>query len=193
MNQHNHILLLDNFDSFTYNLVHYIESISDFTVDVFRNNEISIEKVNDYEIIILSPGPGLPKDAGITKQLIETYAPHKKILGVCLGMQAIGEVFGGKLKNLEKVYHGISTPIKVIDKDNLLFNNLPEQFNVGRYHSWVIDKNCFPADLSITSIDENNEPMSLKHNEVQVYGVQFHPESILTEHGKTILRNFLAS
>jgi len=193
MNQHNHILLIDNFDSFTYNLVHYIESISDFTVDVFRNNEISIEKVNDYEIIILSPGPGLPKDAGITKQLIETYAPHKKILGVCLGMQAIGEVFGGKLKNLEKVYHGISTPIKVIDKDNLLFNNLPEQLNVGRYHSWVIDKNCFPADLSITSIDENNEPMSLKHNEVQVYGVQFHPESILTEHGKTILRNFLAS
>lgn len=193
MNQHNHILLLDNFDSFTYNLVHYIESISDFTVDVFRNNEISIEKVNDYEIIILSPGPGLPKDAGITKQLIETYAPHKKILGVCLGMQAIGEVFGGKLKNLEKVYHGISTPIKVIDKDNLLFNNLTEQLNVGRYHSWVIDKNCFPADLSITSIDENNEPMSLKHNKFQVYGVQFHPESILTEHGKTILRNFLAS
>lgn len=193
MNQHNHILLLDNFDSFTYNLVHYIESISDFTVDVFRNNEISIEKVNDYEIIILSPGPGLPKDAGITKQLIETYAPHKKILGVCLGMQAIGEVFGGKLKNLEKVYHGISTPIKVIDKDNLLFNNLPEQLNVGRYHSWVIDKNCFPTVLSITSIDENNEPMSLKHNEFQVYGVQFHPESILTEHGKTILRNFLAS
>lgn len=193
MNQHNHILLLDNFDSFTYNLVHYIESIPDFTVDVFRNNEISIEKVNDYEIIILSPGPGLPTDAGITKQLIETYAPHKKILGVCLGMQAIGEVFGGKLKNLEKVYHGISTPIKVIDKDNLLFNNLPEQLNVGRYHSWVIDKNCFPADLSITSIDENNEPMSLKHNKFQVYGVQFHPESILTEHGKTMLRNFLTS
>ncbi|MBX2958661.1 MAG: aminodeoxychorismate/anthranilate synthase component II [Flavobacteriales bacterium] len=193
MNQHNHILLLDNFDSFTYNLVHYIESISDFTVDVFRNNEISIEKVNDYEIIILSPGPGLPKDAGITKQLIETYAPHKKILGVCLGMQAIGEVFGGKLKNLEKVYHGISTPIKVIDKDNLLFNNLTEQLNVGRYHSWVIDKNCFPADLSITSIDENNEPMSLKHNKFQVYGVQFHPESILTDQGKEILRNFLTS
>lgn len=192
MNRHNHILLLDNFDSFTYNLVHYIESISDFTVDVFRNNEISIEKVNDYEIIILSPGPGLPKDAGILKQVIERYASSKKILGVCLGMQAIGEIFGGKLKNLDTVYHGIATPIKILEKDGLIFNNLPKELYVGRYHSWVVDKEDFPTDLIITSIDENGEPMSLRHKKYCVFGVQFHPESILTEHGKEILANFLA-
>jgi anthranilate synthase component 2 len=192
MSKQNHILLIDNYDSFTYNLVHYIEAISEFNVDVVRNNEIDLQQVGDYDTIILSPGPGLPKDAGILKQLIETYAPHKKILGVCLGMQAIGEVFGGKLKNLEKVYHGVSAPIKVIEKDDLLFKNLPEQLSVGRYHSWVIDKINFPDDLTITSIDENDEPMSLKHKKHQVYGVQFHPESILTEHGKSILANFLA-
>lgn len=188
----NHILLIDNYDSFTYNLVHYIEAISDYSVDVFRNNEISIEKVNDYEIIILSPGPGLPKDAGILKQVIERYASSKKILGVCLGMQAIGEVFGGKLKNLDTVYHGIATPIKILEKDGLIFNNLPTELHVGRYHSWVVDKEDFPTDLIITSIDGNGEPMSLQHKKYCVFGVQFHPESILTEHGKEILANFLA-
>lgn len=188
----NHILLIDNYDSFTYNLVHYIEAISDYSVDVFRNNEISIEKVNDYEIIILSPGPGLPKDAGILKQVIERYASSKKILGVCLGMQAIGEVFGGKLKNLDTVYHGIATPIKILEKDSLIFNNLPTELHVGRYHSWVVDKEDFPTDLIITSIDKNGEPMSLQHKKYSLFGVQFHPESILTEHGKEILANFLA-
>jgi len=192
MNTSNRILVIDNYDSFTYNLVHYIEAISEFTVDVVRNNEIELQQVKNYDTIILSPGPGLPKDAGISKQLIETYAAHKKILGVCLGMQAIGEVFGGELKNLEKVYHGVSSSIKVIEKDDLLFKNLPEQLNVGRYHSWMIDKINLPNDLTITSIDENGEPMSLKHKKHQVYGVQFHPESILTEHGKSILGNFLA-
>lgn len=192
MGTQNHILLIDNYDSFTYNLVHYIEAISDYSVDVFRNNEISIEKVNDYEIIILSPGPGLPKDAGILKQVIERYASSKKILGVCLGMQAIGEIFGGKLKNLDTVYHGIATPIKILEKDGLIFNNLPTELHVGRYHSWVVDKEDFPTDLIITSIDGNGEPMSLRHKKYCVFGVQFHPESILTEHGKEILANFLA-
>ncbi len=192
MGKQNHILLIDNYDSFTYNLVHYIEAISDYSVDVFRNNEISIEKVNDYEIIILSPGPGLPVDAGILKQVIERYASSKKILGVCLGMQAIGEVFGGKLKNLDTVYHGIATPIKILEKDGLIFNNLPTEMHVGRYHSWVVDKEDFPTDLIITSIDGNGEPMSLQHKKYCVFGVQFHPESILTEHGKEILANFLA-
>lgn len=192
MSKQNHILLIDNYDSFTYNLVHYIEAISDYTVDVFRNNEILLEKVNDYEIIILSPGPGLPKDAGILKQVIEMYASSKKILGVCLGMQAIGEVFGGKLKNLDTVYHGISTPIKVLEENSLIFRNLPTELHVGRYHSWVVDKENFPTDLVITSVDENEEPMSLRHKKHSVFGVQFHPESILTEHGKEILTNFLA-
>lgn len=192
MGKQNHILLIDNYDSFTYNLVHYIEAISDYSVDVFRNNEISIEKVNEYEIIILSPGPGLPKDAGILKQVIERYASSKKILGVCLGMQAIGEVFGGKLKNLDTVYHGIATPIKILEKDGLIFNNLPKELYVGRYHSWVVDKEDFPTDLIITSIDGNGEPMSLRHKKYSVFGVQFHPESILTKHGKEILANFLA-
>jgi anthranilate synthase component 2 len=192
MGKQNHILLIDNYDSFTYNLVHYIEAISDYSVDVFRNNEISIEKVNDYEIIILSPGPGLPVDAGILKQVIEGYASSKKILGVCLGMQAIGEVFGGKLKNLDTVYHGIATPIKILEKDGLIFNNLPTELYVGRYHSWVVDKEDFPTDLIITSVDENYNPMSLQHKKYSVFGVQFHPESILTEHGKEIIANFLA-
>lgn len=192
MSKQNHILLLDNYDSFTYNLVHYIEAISDYTVDVFRNNEISIEEVNDYEIIILSPGPGLPKDAGILKQVIERYSSTKKILGVCLGMQAIGEMFGGKLKNLDTVYHGISSPIKVLDEHCLLFKNLPTNLYVGRYHSWVVEKEDFPTDLIITSVDENYNPMSLRHKKYSVFGVQFHPESILTEHGKEILANFLA-
>lgn len=192
MGKQNHILIIDNYDSFTYNLVHYIEAISDYSVDVFRNNEISIEKVNNYETIILSPGPGLPKDAGILKQVIERYASSKKMLGVCLGMQAIGEVFGGKLKNLDTVYHGIATPIKVLEKDGLIFNNLPTELNVGRYHSWVVEKEDFPTELIITSIDGNGEPMSLQHKKYCVFGVQFHPESILTEHGKEILANFLA-
>ena len=192
MSKKNRILLIDNYDSFTYNLVHYIEAISDYSVDVFRNNEISLEKVNEYEIIILSPGPGLPKDAGILLQLIERYASTKKILGVCLGMQAIGEVFGGKLKNLDKVYHGIATPIKILEEDGLIFKNLPTEFYVGRYHSWVVCKEDFSADLILTSVDENDNPMSLQHKKYSIFGVQFHPESILTEHGKEILANFLA-
>ena len=186
------VLVLDNYDSFTYNLVHYVESLQNYKVAVFRNDEITLEEVDNYNTIILSPGPGLPKDAGILKEIIETYSSTKKILGVCLGMQAIGEVFGGKLKNLNKVFHGVATPIKVLDKNDFLFKNLPQQINVGRYHSWVIENENFPEDLKITSIEENGQIMSLKHKHHNLYGVQFHPESILTSHGKEMIANFLA-
>lgn len=186
------ILILDNYDSFTYNLVHYIEANNKYKVDVYRNDEISLEAINNYNTIILSPGPGLPKDAGILKEVIKTYASTKKILGVCLGMQAIGEVFGGTLTNFNTVFHGVATPIKVIDQSDLLFKGLPSSFNVGRYHSWVIAKDKFPEALKITSIEDNGQIMSLKHKDYNLYGVQFHPESILTEHGQEIINNFLA-
>ena len=185
------ILVLDNYDSFTYNLVHYIESDSRYEVDVFRNDEITLDEVNKYDTIILSPGPGLPKDAGILEELIRQYAPTKKILGVCLGMQAIGEVFGGTLTNLDKVYHGVATPIEVLDKEDVLYRNLPNKFEVGRYHSWVVDHQNFPQELKITAQEEHGQIMSLKHQKFNVYGVQYHPESILTEHGRDILFNFL--
>lgn len=185
------ILILDNYDSFTYNIVHYVEELSNHEVVVVRNNEITLEEVNQFDKIILSPGPGLPKDAGILKELIKKYAKTKKILGVCLGMQAIGEVFGGQLVNLEKVYHGVATTINMTTKNDLLFQNIPETIQVGRYHSWIVSQNNFPKELQITSVDENNQIMSLKHKDYPVYGVQFHPESILTEFGKEIIANFL--
>ena len=186
------VLILDNYDSFTYNLVHYIEANPNYEVDVFRNDEITIKDVDKYNTIILSPGPGLPKNAGVLNELIKTYAATKKILGVCLGMQAIGEVFGGTLINLTSVFHGVATPIQVLDKEDLLFKNLPETFNIGRYHSWVIANDNFPDVLRITSVEENGQIMSLKHKEHGLYGVQFHPESILTEHGKEMIANFLS-
>ena len=185
------ILVIDNYDSFTYNLVHYVEANPNYEVDVFRNDEISIAEIDQYQTIILSPGPGLPKDAGILLDVIKKYATTKKILGVCLGMQAIGEVYGGALINLENVFHGVATPINVIAEDDL-FNGLPKSFNIGRYHSWVVSTNNFPEELQITSTDKNNQVMSLKHKEYNLYGVQFHPESILTEHGKEMINNFLA-
>lgn len=186
------ILLIDNYDSFTYNLLHFIESVSDKKVDVVRNDKITLQDINKYDTIILSPGPGLPKDAGILLDAIKHYASSKKILGVCLGMQAIGEVFGGKLKNLHQVYHGVATNLEVIEHSDLLFKGIPKNFKVGRYHSWVIDEKDFPKELIITSIDEKENIMSLKHQNFQVYGVQFHPESILTQYGKEIIANFLA-
>lgn len=184
------VLVLDNYDSFTYNLVHYIEALN-FEVVVFRNDEISIEAIDAYNIIILSPGPGLPKDAGILLDVIKTYAPTKKILGVCLGMQAIGEVFGGKLENLSHVFHGVASQLNVIDTADKLFKNLPPQFEIGRYHSWVVAQNSFPTDLIITAVEENKQIMALRHNTYNLYGVQFHPESILTQYGKEIIANFL--
>ena len=184
------VLVLDNYDSFTYNLVHYIEALN-YEVDVFRNDEISIEAVDAYSTIILSPGPGLPKDAGILLDVIKTYAPTKKILGVCLGMQAIAEVFGGKLENLSHVFHGVASQLSVIDTTDKLFEKLPRQFEIGRYHSWVVAQNNFPSELKITAVEENNQIMALRHNTYNLYGVQFHPESILTQHGKAIIANFL--
>lgn len=186
------VLLLDNYDSFTYNLAHYVEANPQFEVAVFRNDKITLDEVSKYDTIILSPGPGLPEDAGMLKPIIKKYAATKKILGVCLGMQAIGEVFGGKLINLNKVFHGVTTPIQVIDKNDLLFKNLPDSFQVGRYHSWVIDNNDFPKELKITATARNNQIMALKHKKFNLYGVQFHPESILTENGRAIINNFLS-
>lgn len=188
----NTILLIDNYDSFTYNLLHYIEGVSNKKVDVVRNDKITIKDIEKYDTIILSPGPGLPKDAGILLDIIKHYSSTKKILGVCLGMQAIGEVFGGKLKNLNKVYHGIATNLEMTTPSDLLFNGIPKNIKVGRYHSWIIDTKNFPIDLKITSIDDNGQIMSLKHQTYNLYGVQFHPESILTEYGKEIIANFLA-
>ena len=183
------ILIIDNYDSFTYNLVEYVRQFG-YEVDVYRNDEISIEEIDTYSTIILSPGPGIPKEAGLLKSIIEHYGSTKKILGVCLGMQAIGEVYGGKLENLATVVHGISSPIK-ISNDNDLFKDLPIEFNVGRYHSWVVSNDDFPEELEITSIDKSNQIMSFEHKKYNVHGVQFHPESILTEHGMKMIQNFL--
>ena len=187
------VLILDNYDSFTYNLVHYVEANPNYEVDVFRNDEISLNDVGNYDTIILSPGPGLPEGAGILKEVISKYASSKKILGVCLGMQAIGEVYGGTLINLENVFHGVATPITVTDTSDLLFKGLPDSFDIGRYHSWVVSNENFPKELTITSVEENGQIMSLKHKEYNLYGVQFHPESILTEFGKEMITNFLNS
>lgn len=184
------LLVLDNYDSFTYNLVHLIEKVSEIPFDVIRNNKISIEDVKTYDKILLSPGPGLPKDAGIMPELIKTYGASRSILGVCLGLQAIGEAYGGTLKNLDTVFHGIATPINIISED-VIFNNCPKSFTVGRYHSWVINNNQLPADMQITAIDEQGNIMALKHKTHDVRGVQFHPESILSEYGETMIQNWL--
>ncbi len=185
------ILVLDNYDSFTYNLVHYIEELLGEKVDVFRNDEIDIKKVAEYDKIVLSPGPGVPDEAGIMENLIKEYAPTKSILGVCLGCQAIAEVFGGSIRNMNKVYHGVATPVTVIDKEENLFAEVPETFLAGRYHSWIVNKEDLPDELAVTSVDEENEIMSLRHKTLDVRGVQFHPESILTENGKQMIKNWL--
>lgn len=184
------IFVIDNYDSFTYNLVHYLEDLG-CIVTVKRNDKFELKELNDYHSILLSPGPGIPNESGLLKTAIRHYAPSKKILGVCLGQQAIGEVFGGTLINLKKVYHGIATPIKII-KEDYLFKNLPETFNVGRYHSWVVDT-PLPKDLVATSFDEEGQLMSLRHIEYDVRAVQYHPESILTPYGKRILENWINS
>lgn len=185
------ILIIDNYDSFTYNLVHYVKELTNLPVDVYRNDKIDLESVNHYDYIILSPGPGLPKDAGLLKSIIKTYGVSKKILGVCLGMQAIAEVYGNTLLNLDKVYHGVSTPIHIEDYSDPIFKNIPSNIYVGRYHSWIVKDTSPLQNLQVTSRDDNQMIMSLKHKTHQVYGVQFHPESILTEHGKTMIKNFI--
>lgn len=185
------IVVIDNYDSFTYTLVHYLEDLN-CKVSVFRNDEFELEELDKYDKIVLSPGPGLPVEANLLKNVIQKYCSTKSILGVCLGHQAIGEVFGAKLLNLETVCHGVSTLIKSVVDDEILFHNLPKQFEVGRYHSWVIDPANFPNDLEITSITNSGEIMSIRHKLHKIKGVQFHPESILTPNGKTILLNWLA-
>lgn len=184
------LLVLDNYDSFTYNLVHLIEKVSEIPFDVIRNDKISIDAVKAYDKILLSPGPGLPKDAGIMPELIKQFGSSKSILGVCLGLQAIGEAYGGSLKNLETVFHGIATPITIISED-IIFNGCPKTFTVGRYHSWVINNNQLPTELQITATDEQGNIMALKHRTHDVRGVQFHPESILSEYGEMMIHNWL--
>lgn len=184
------ILVIDNYDSFTYNLVHYLEEFND-DVTVFRNDEFDIDEIKNFDKILLSPGPGLPEQAGLLKEVIQTYAATKSILGVCLGQQAIAEVFGGSLVNLEKVYHGVATTISILVDDETLFFGLDKEIEVGRYHSWVVSNHDFPEVLEITSVDENGEIMSLRHKNFDLRGVQFHPESILTSHGKKIIENWV--
>ena len=185
------LLVLDNYDSFTYNLVHILKELTAGPVDVFRNDEISLEKVSKYDKIVISPGPGLPDSAGITKELIREYAPTKSILGVCLGCQAIAEAYGGSLTNLDKVYHGVATYMKVLDENDRLFRDIPTDFTAGRYHSWVVNDFDLPAELKITCVDENNMIMALRHVNYDLKGVQFHPESVLTRYGKQMLLNWL--
>jgi anthranilate synthase component 2 len=183
------ILVIDNYDSFTYNLVHYLEDLN-CEVTVYRNDEFDIDEISVFDKILLSPGPGIPDEAGLLKAVIAKYAPTKSILGVCLGQQAIGEVFGGTLSNLDKVYHGVATMVKTSVDDELLFEGLGNEFEVGRYHSWVVDADL-PEVLEATSFDENGQVMSLRHKTFDVRGVQFHPESVLTPKGKKILENWV--
>ena len=183
------ILVIDNYDSFTYNLVHYLEDLN-CEVTVYRNDEFDIDEIAIFDKIVLSPGPGIPDEAGLLKAVIAKYAPTKSILGVCLGQQAIGEVFGGTLSNLDKVYHGVATMVKTSVDDELLFEGLGNEFEVGRYHSWVVDADL-PEVLEATSFDENGQVMSLRHKTFDVRGVQFHPESVLTPKGKKILENWV--
>lgn len=203
------ILVFDNYDSFTYNLVHLVEKITHGKVDVFRNDEIPMENVKAYDKIILSPGPGIPSEAGMLLPLIKEYASSKSILGVCLGHQAIGEAFGGTLVNLSQVYHGVATKITLVNRESLvvsgkdnsrftshdsrttLFDGLPDEIEVGRYHSWVISDKNFPDELEITARDNNNYIMGLQHTKFDVQGVQFHPESVLTPDGEKMISNWL--
>jgi anthranilate synthase component II len=206
------ILVFDNYDSFTYNLVHLVEKITGEKVDVFRNDKLPLEDVKRYDKIILSPGPGIPSEAGMLLPLIREYASSKSILGVCLGHQAIGEAFGGTLVNLTTVYHGVATMIETGDErletrgkagitdsqqstvnrqPSTIFNGLPSKIEVGRYHSWVISDHNFPEELTITARDEHHYIMALEHKTYDVTGVQFHPESVLTPDGETMMRNWL--
>jgi len=186
------ILVIDNYDSFVYNLVHYLEDLG-CEVVVKRNDQLTLEEVDAFDKILLSPGPGIPDEAGLLKPIIEKYGATKSIFGVCLGQQAIGEVYGGTLRNLDKVYHGVATPIETIVGDAKVFKGLEKSFEVGRYHSWVVAKDNFPEVLEITAVDENGQVMALRHKEHDVCGVQFHPESVLTPDGMKMLENWITN
>ncbi len=187
------ILILDNYDSFTYNIVQYVEDITGTKVDVFRNDEIALSEIKKYDKIILSPGPGVPDDAGLLKDVIKEYAPSKSILGICLGLQAMAEVYGGGIFNLNKVYHGIASEMYIKLPDNKLFLDIPQKFEAGRYHSWIVDKSNLPDCFRISSVDEEGQIMSMFHKDYDLRGVQFHPESILTPYGKKMLKNWIES
>lgn len=181
---------MDNYDSFTYNLVHYIEKVCDHEVEVHRNDKIALKEIERFDKILLSPGPGIPSEAGILLDVIKMYAASKSILGVCLGQQAIAEAFGGSLINLDKVFHGIATPVEII-KEDILFKGLPKTIKVGRYHSWVVNPADLPKELEVTAIDENGQIMALHHKQYNVRAVQFHPESVLTEYGEEMIFNWI--
>ncbi len=187
----NSILVIDNYDSFTYNLVQYIRELAGSDVDVFRNDQIDIRDIEPYKVLFLSPGPGLPEDAGILKEIIKVYGPSKKMLGVCLGHQAIAEVYGAGLINLTRVFHGVATEIVTEDRHSVLFKGMPHPFMAGRYHSWIIDNSSMPEDLEVLARDGEGQIMALQHRKYSLFGVQFHPESVLTPEGKMLIRNFL--
>lgn len=184
-----HIVIIDNYDSFTYNLSHLIKELG-AEVTVYRNDKFTLDQLEIFDKIVLSPGPGIPSEAGLLLDVIKAYAGKKPILGVCLGHQAIGESFGGQLTNLSKVYHGVATPATRTVED-YLFEGLPEQIEVGRYHSWVVDQKDFPECLEVTSVSDEGFIMSLRHKEYDIRGIQYHPESVLTKDGRTILQNWL--
>ncbi|BDD09835.1 aminodeoxychorismate/anthranilate synthase component II [Fulvitalea axinellae] len=187
------ILVIDNYDSFTYNLVHLIRELGyGEQMDVIRNDKISVEAVAEYDKILISPGPGVPEDAGITKDVIKTYGPSKSILGVCLGHQAIAEVYGAELYNMPEVLHGVDTDIKILENDGL-FEEVKEVTRVCRYHSWAVKPETLKTPLKLTAEDETGVVMGLRHDSYDVQGVQFHPESILTPEGKTMIKNWLES
>ncbi|RZK52648.1 MAG: aminodeoxychorismate/anthranilate synthase component II [Pedobacter sp.] len=184
------VLVIDNYDSFTYNLVHLINELG-YEAEVWRNDKFAIEDVAKYDKILLSPGPGIPEEAGLLLEVIKTYAPTKSIMGVCLGQQAIAEVFGGSLLNLGRPMHGIATPITVLDENDLTFANCEQPIAVGRYHSWVVNPADLPDSLTVTAVDADGQIMALKHKTLDVRGVQFHPESVLTPSGKQMMKNWL--
>jgi len=185
------IIIIDNYDSFTFNLVHQVENITGIMPDVFRNDEISLEDLEKYDMLLLSPGPGIPDEAGLLKEIIKTYAVKKPMFGVCLGLQAIVEVFGGSLLNLEEVFHGVATEMEVVNEDAILYKDITNPFLAARYHSWIADTSTLPNELMVTSIDEENNIMSIQHESLPIHAVQYHPESILTEVGEQIVRNFI--
>ena len=184
------ILVIDNYDSFVYNLVHYLEELH-CEVTVIRNDRFHLDEVAEYDKILLSPGPGIPDEAGLLKEVIKKYAASKSMLGVCLGQQAIGEVFGGSIENLSEVFHGVATNASIIVADEPLFKGLEKEIEVGRYHSWVVSNKDFPDVLEVTAVDENGQIMALRHRTLDIRGVQFHPESVLTPKGKQIIKNWI--
>lgn len=183
------VVVIDNYDSFTYNLVHLLKDLG-ADVTVFRNDKFQLEQLEPFDKIVLSPGPGIPSEAGLLLDVIKEYATRKPILGVCLGHQAIGESFGARLENLDDVFHGVATDATILS-DSPLFKGLPERITVGRYHSWVVSKDGLPESLEVLAESDEGQIMALRHRELPVYGIQFHPESVLTPSGKEIVANFL--